>query len=91
MGLIKQRLERAVFGGSDLRAAARVRTLRGLRECDRRDLLTGLGLAALAYLRKTAPRRELIYRKTVTPGTALVIHHKKRGTPRLEIVKPKKR
>lgn len=91
MGFIKQRLERAVFGDSDIRVAGQLRTLRGLREGNRREVLMGLSLAALSYLRKTRPKRELIYRKNVTPGSALVIHHKRRGTPRLEIVKPSKR
>lgn len=91
MGFIKQRLERAVFGDSDIRVAGQMRTLRGLREGDNRELLIGLGLAALAYMRKSQPKRDLIYRKAVTPGSALVIHHKRRGTPRLEIIKPPKR
>jgi hypothetical protein len=90
MGFIKQRLERAVFGDSDIKVASRMRTLRGLREGDNRELLFGLGLAALSYLRNSTPKRERIYRKTVTPGSALVIHHKRRGTPRLEIIKPPK-
>jgi hypothetical protein len=67
------------------------RSLRGLREGDYRELGVGLALTALAYLRSTKPRKELVYRKTVSEGSALVIHHKKTGTPRLEIVKPKKR
>ena len=67
------------------------RSLRGLREGDYRELGVGLALTALAYLRSTKPRKELVYRKTVSEGSALVIHHKKSGTPRLEIVKPKKR
>lgn len=80
-----------MFGDSDIRVAGQMRTLRGLREGDSRELLIGLGLAALAYVRKTGPKRELIYRKAVSPGSALVIHHTKRGTPRLEIIKPSKR
>lgn len=51
----------------------------------------GLALAALAYLQSTAPRRELLYRKTVPKGSAIVVHHKKRGAPKLQIVKPKRR
>jgi hypothetical protein len=66
------------------------RTLSGLRRGDQRELYLGLALTALAYLRRTQPKRELIYRKTVPTGSALVIHHKKQGDPRLEIVKPKK-
>jgi hypothetical protein len=68
-----------------------LRALRGLREGDYRELSLGLALTAFAYLRTTRPRKQLLYRKTVPTGSALVIHHKKTGTPRLEIVKPKKR
>lgn len=64
------------------------RSLRGLREGDYRELGVGLALTALAYLRSTKPRKELIYRKTVSEGSALVIHHKKSGTPKLEIRRP---
>lgn len=64
------------------------RSLRGLREGDYRELSLGLALTALAYLRSTKPRKELIYRKTVSEGSALVIHHKRSGTPRLEIRRP---
>ena len=75
----------------DPRREGYVRSMRGLREGDRRELAIGLTLAALAYLRSTAPRRELLYRKTVPKGSAIVVHHKKRGAPKLEIVKPKRR
>lgn len=64
------------------------RSLRGLREGDYRELGVGLALTALAYLRSTKPRKELIYRKTVSEGSALVIHHKKTGAPKLEIRRP---
>lgn len=75
----------------DPRSEGYRRSLRGLREGDRRELGIGLALAALAYLQSTTPRKELIYRKAVPKGSALVIHHKKRGKPRLEIIKPKRR
>jgi hypothetical protein len=64
------------------------RSLRGLREGDNRELYFGLALTALAYLRSTKPRKKLIYRKTVSEGSALVIHHKRSGTPKLEIRRP---
>lgn len=67
------------------------RTLKGARDGDYRELSFGLALVALAYLRKTTPRRELIYRKRVPTGSAIVVHHKKSGAPKLEIVKPKRR
>jgi len=78
------------FGASNVREAGRARTLRGLREGDRTETYMGLALTALAYLQRTKPKRELLYRKTVPEGTALVIHHKRSGNPRLEIIKPKR-
>lgn len=80
-----------VLGGSDARRAGYDRTLRGLREGDRRELYMGLALAAIAYLQRTKPRKELIYRQKVPEGSALVIHHRKSGTPRLQIIRPGKR
>lgn len=65
--------------------------MQGLREGDQRQLYIGLSLLALSYLRRTQPRRELLYRRAVPEGTALVIHNKGSGDPRLEIVKPKRR
>jgi len=67
------------------------RSWRGVREGDYRELSIGLVLAALAYIQRTAPRKQLLYRKTVPTGSAIVIHHKKRGAPKLEIRKPKRR
>ena len=64
------------------------RSLRGLREGDTRELALGLALATLAYLRSTTPRRELLYRKTVPKGSAIVVHHRKRGAPKIEVRKP---
>ena len=78
------------FGASNAREAGRARVLRGIREGDRRETYLGLALSALAYLQRTKPKKELVFRKTVPEGTALVIHHKKSGTPRLEIIKPKR-
>jgi hypothetical protein len=63
------------------------RSLRGLREGDSRELSLGLALIALAYLRSSGPRKRLIYRKTVPTGSALVIHHKRRGDPKLKVRK----
>ncbi len=80
-------MDRAL-GRQDPRDEGLRRTLRGFREGDQRELYLGLALTALAYLRRTQPRRELIYRKTVPEGSALVIHHKKRGAPRIEVLRP---
>lgn len=87
MGLLRDK----VLGGSDARQAGYDRTLRGIRQGDRRELYLGLALSFLAYLQRSKPRKELLYRKTVPEGSALVIHHKKSGNPRLQIVKPGKR
>lgn len=64
------------------------RSLRGVREGDTRELALGLALAAFAYLRSTSPRKELLYRKTVPKGSAIVIHNRKRGAPKIEVRKP---
>lgn len=76
------------LGIRDVTAASVDRTLRGLRTGDQRELYTGLGLAALAYVRRTRPRRRLIYRKSLPEGSALVIHHKRRADPHIEVIKP---
>lgn len=85
------RLLRAAVGDPDVAKQGRSRTLRGLRVGDRRELYLGLALSALSYLRRSGPKRELIYKKTVPKGSAIVVHHKRRGDPKLEIVKPKRR
>lgn len=85
MTRLKKRLMDRV--GGDPRREGYRRSLKGLREGDYRELSIGLALAALAYMRRTAPRKRLLYRKTVPTGSAIVIHHKKRGAPKLEIRK----
>ena len=84
-------MKNKLLGGSDAREAGYERTLKGLREGDRRELYLGLALSALAYLQRTKPRKELLYRKEVPEGSALVIHNKKSGNPRLQIIKPSKK
>jgi hypothetical protein len=85
----KRRLISRAIG--DPRTEGIRRSLKGAREGDYRELSLGLALAALAYLRTTSPRKQLLYRKRVPTGSALVIHHKKSGAPKLEIIKPKRR
>ncbi|HEU4916267.1 MAG TPA: hypothetical protein VFV13_06860 [Acidimicrobiia bacterium] len=77
-----------LFGIRDLTAASVDRTLRGIRTGDQRQLYTGLTLAALAYMRRTRPRRALIFRRSLPEGSALVIHHKRRGDPKIEVIRP---
>lgn len=91
MASYKKKFMRRMWGGSDAMEVGFDRTLRGLREGNSTDLYFGLALSALAYLQRTKPRKKLIYRQSVPAGAAIVIHHKKSGNPRLEIIKPKKR
>jgi hypothetical protein len=88
---LTDRLLRAALGDSDIRAQGARRALRGAREADNRELALGLALSALSYLRGTKPRRRLIYRKVVPEGSAIVVHNRRWGDPKLEIVKPKRR
>jgi len=67
------------------------RGLRGLRTGDQRDLYLGLGLAALSFIRRTAPRKQLLYRRTVREGSAIVIHHRRSGQPKIEVIRPRSR
>jgi len=87
MGRLRKKLIKRALGTTDIREAGLRRTLTGLREGDRRELSLGLVLAAVAYLQRTRPRRELIHRQVIPAGSALVIHHKKSGAARLEIIK----
>jgi hypothetical protein len=90
MARLTDRIARLAFGTSDIAYEGRQRAMRGLRESDDRQLYIGLALTALAYLRRTAPRRQLVYRREIPEGAALLIHHKGSGEPRLEIIRPKK-
>jgi hypothetical protein len=78
-------------GSPNWGAAGVSRGLRGLRQGDQRDLYMGLGLAALSFLRRTAPRKQLLYRRTVPKGTAIVVHNRRRGGPKIEVIKPPSR
>lgn len=91
MGRLKAKTVSRLLGGSDAREAGYKRTLRGLREGDSREMYLGLALSALAYLQRTKPRKELLYRQKVPEGSALVIHHKKSDSPRLQIIRPGKK
>lgn len=91
MGFITERLRRALLGDSDARVAGQMRTLKGLREGNTGELVVGLALSALAWLGRTGPDKELLYRKKVPAGSAIVIHHKKLGAPGIEVIKPKRR
>lgn len=88
MPRLTKRLTRRVFDAPDAKSEGYRRSLKGLREGDYRELSLGLALTAIAYLQNTKPRRQLIFRREVPEGSALVIHHKRRGTPKLEIKRP---
>lgn len=62
--------------------------MRGLREGDQRELFYGLALWAIAYLRRTAQRKQLLYSKSVPEGSAIVVHHKRFGDPKIEVIRP---
>ena len=89
MGRLTKRLLDWAIWERDPKASGMQRTWKGLREGNDRDLYIGLALTALAYLRETGPKRELLYRKTVPTGSAIVVHNRRRGRPTLEIIKPK--
>lgn len=77
------------FVGDDIRAAGAVRVWRGIRRGDRNEMYMGAALAAYSWYRsRNGGGRELIYRKKLPEGTALMIHNRKRGAPRIEVVKP---
>jgi len=88
---MKRRFERLferLIGGPNIGTIGLKRTMRGLREGDQRELYYGLGLSALAFLRRTAPRKQLLYRKSVPEGSAIVIHHRRVGDPKIEVIRP---
>lgn len=80
-------IERAL-GYRDPREEGIRRTLTGLRVGDRRELYLGLALTAFAYLRRTQPSRTLVFRREIPEGSALVIHHKRSGDPKIEVKRP---
>lgn len=82
------RVFRTLFGSTDLKTAGYARVWRGLRVGDRRDLYLGVTLALISVLRQSSSGKELIFRKKLPEGAALVIHHKKKGDPKIEVVRP---
>lgn len=79
---------RSVLGTPDIRSAGAGRLWRGLRNGERRDLILGASMLAFAWLRQSQPKKELLFRKEVAVGSAIVIHHKRRGDPKIEVIKP---
>jgi hypothetical protein len=39
-------------------------------------------------MRQKSTDKELIFRKKLPEGSALVIHHKKKGDPKIEVIRP---
>lgn len=91
MARLINRIIRIAWGTANPAVAGRMKFAQGARQGEPRDIYLGLALLALSYLRRTRQRRQLLYRREVPEGSALVIHHKDESAPRLEIVKPKKR
>jgi hypothetical protein len=82
------RIFRTLLGSTDLKTAGYGRVLRGLRRGDRRDLYLGVALALISLMRQKSTDKELIFRKKLPEGSALVIHHKKKGDPKIEVIRP---
>ena len=88
MGRLTKKLTRKALGARDPREEGLRRALGGLRSGDQRQLYLGLALSAVAYLSRTKPRRQLLYRKTVPVGSAIVVQHREKGAPQIEVIKP---
>ena len=71
-----------------MKTAGYGRVWRGLRRGDRRDLYLGVTLALVSLLRQKSNDKQLIFRKKLPEGSALVIHHKKKGDPKIEVIRP---
>lgn len=69
----------------NLRPIGVARALRGLREGNQQILVTGLALILVERLRSGRGKRELIYRKRLPVGSALIIRHGRRGDPKVEV------
>jgi hypothetical protein len=82
------RIFRTLLGSTDMKTAGYGRVWRGLRRGDRRDLYLGVTLALVSLLRQKSDDKQLIFRKKLPEGSALVIHHKKKGDPKIEVIKP---
>ena len=82
---------RSLYGPSGLQSAGAERVWRGLRSGERRDLLFGSALLAIAWLRRSEPKKELLFRKEVPVGSAILIHHTRKGDPKIEVIKPSRR
>ena len=69
----------------NLRPFGMVRVLRGLREGSQGALLTGLALIALQKMRDARGKRELVYRKKLSVGSAVVIRHQRPDEMKVQI------
>lgn len=83
-----ERLLRILLGTPSLRAAGFGRTLRGLRTNNRTELLFGIALTAYSVVHNNRSGRDLLFSKKIPTGSAIVIHHKRRGDPSIEVIKP---
>lgn len=69
----------------NLRPIGWARALRGIREGNQTVFLTGLGLVAFQSLRNSRGKRELIYRRKLPVGSAVIIRHNRAGDPGVEV------
>lgn len=79
---------RSVYGVPGLRSEGAGRLWRGLRNRERRDLLLGAAMLAIGWLQQSQQKKELLFRKSVPVGSAVVIHHTRRGDPKIKVIKP---
>ena len=70
-------VKRAVIIGSGESPSTKV--LRGIRTGDQRALYTGAALMGYTWLKRQTNRRELLYRKEIPEGSAVVVRYGKRG------------
>lgn len=69
----------------NLRPFGMVRVLRGVRQGSQSMLLTGLALILIQRLRDARGKRELVYRRRLPVGSAVVIRHERPGEHKVEV------
>ncbi len=89
MGKLRDKLVRRLLGDESTARVGMSRAARGLRSGDRRELIIGLTLSGLAYLKRTRPRKELVYRQEIKRGSAVVIRNTEPGQPPVVVENPK--
>lgn len=75
----------------NLRPFGMLRVVRGLRQGNQAAVLTGLALILFQKMRDDRGKRELVYRKVVPVGSAIVIRHQRPGEEKVGIRTREKR